>query len=267
MLDLSTIRGLLIDIDGTLLRGRLPLPGMREIFTFCREHKIKTCITSNNSVTTTEQMQQRFARMGVELEENEIVTSSVATCHYLRRNFPQGGLAYVIGQQGIFTAVNKAGLEIVDNGHQPVDVVVVGGDYQLTYEKLKNACLHIRRGAMFIGTNPDVVYPAEEGFLPETGTTLAALRAATGVEPMVIGKPEKYLFESALLQLQLPVGEIAMLGDRLDTDVLGAKRIGMAAILVETGIDNEASAQASETVPDLIVKDLPDLMERWQAFF
>jgi 4-nitrophenyl phosphatase len=262
---LGNIKGLLIDIDGTLVRGKQPLPGGKELFAFLKEKAVRVCVTSNNSVTSPDQIRQSFLRIGVSLTENEIVTSATAVYHYLCRHYPQGGTAYVIGQPGLVQAVSRARFRLLTDANQKADVVVVGGDPQLTYQKIKDASLHIQRGTPYLGTNPDVSYPAEEGLLPETGTTLAALQAATGVEALVIGKPEKYLFEAALDQLQLPPAQAAMLGDRLDTDVIGAQRAGMLSILVETGIDNSASAQAKQIFPDLIVKDLPDLIQRWQS--
>lgn len=261
---LSKVKGLLIDVDGTLLRSKAALPGVDLFFPFLRGKGVKFCIATNNSVVSAEQYQRFFEQLGAPVSQAEILTSSAATQYYLERHFPRGGKAYVIGREGLRQSVRQAGFDVLEGMEAAADVAVVGGDPHFTYDHLKYACLHIQNGAAFLGTNPDVLYPSDEGLLPEVGTTLAALKAATGVEARVIGKPEKHLFEAALQRLELEACDVAMLGDRLDTDIVGAKRVGMASILVETGVDNRDSAQQRDINPDMIVRDLPDLMARWE---
>jgi 4-nitrophenyl phosphatase len=133
----------------------------------------------------------------------------------------------------------------------------------LTYTKLKHAALHIQQGARFIGSNPDVVYPTEEGLVPEAGTILAALQAATGVAPLIMGKPERFLFEIAAAKLGSQPAQTVMLGDRLDTDILGGQRAGLKTILMTTGVDAEAAIPAKGIRPDAVFGSLEALVAAW----
>jgi 4-nitrophenyl phosphatase len=159
--------------------------------------------------------------------------------------------------------VKEAGFRIVHNASSRVEAVVAGGDSTLTYNKLKYATLHLQRGAMFIGTNPDVVSPSEEGLTPECGTILAALQAASGIQPIVMGKPEQPLYEMALDALGLPPARVLMVGDRADTDLLGAQRMNMHHALVTTGVDTEASALQKGIQPHATFADLAALLAAW----
>ncbi len=264
-LNLKAVKGIVLDIDGTLLRGSEPLPGLIGFFDFLRQNKIAFIVGSNNSTRTTAQYQQKLAKSGAPIDLDNVLTSAVATGAYLKREFPDGGNAYIIGKPSLAQAVREAGLEIFEDASQPVDVVVAGGDDELSYTKLKHATLLLQKGARFIGTNPDVVYPTEEGLIPETGTTLAALQAASGVEPVIIGKPQRYLFDTAMQKMGTTHEETAMLGDRLETDILGGQRAGLRTILVATGVDNERTAADKNIHPDLIVRDLCELTQRWQT--
>ena len=264
-LDLKKIKGIVLDIDGTLLRGSEPLPGLVEFFDFLHQHRIAFLVASNNSTKTTTQYQQKLTKSGAPIAVENVLTSAVATGAYLKAQFPRGGSAYVIGKTSLVQAVREAGIDIVEDAAHPVDVVVAGGDDQLSYTKLKYATLLLQKGARFIGTNPDVVYPTEEGLVPETGTTLAALKAASGVQPTIIGKPQRYLFDTAIQKMGTTHAETAMLGDRLETDILGGQQAGLKTILVSTGVDSESTAALKNIHPDLIVQDLCDLTQHWQT--
>lgn len=264
-LKLAEIRALVIDADGTLWAGKNPLPGLKTFFEFLRTRNISFIIATNNSVATPQQYQQKLESFGVQVSAEDILTCSLATATYLRREFGNGGKAYVIGQTGLITALTEGGFTILKDASQPADFVVVGGDSSLTYDKLKYATLLIQRGARLIGTNPDVVYPTEEGLVPEAGTTLAALQAATGVKPIVMGKPERYLFDMAVEKMGVKPEQAAMIGDRLETDIHGARCAGLKTILVMTGIDDETTILVKGIWPDMVVKDLMELVERWEA--
>ena len=264
-LDLKNIKGIVLDIDGTLLRGDAPMPGMTIFFDFLTRHDIAFMVASNNSTKTTAQYQQKLSRLGAPIALPQVITSAVGTAAYLREHYPQGGTAYVIGKTSLHQAIHEAGFTILQDAAQPVDVVISGGDDELNYTKLKYAVLLLQKGARFIGTNPDVVYPTEEGLVPENGTTLAALQAATGVQPVIVGKPQPYLFNAAVLKMGTAHAQTAILGDRLETDILGGRRAGLRTILVATGADNEQTVPLKKIYPDLIVQDLNELTRRWQA--
>lgn len=261
---LSQLHGLIIDIDGTLFRGETPLPGLVPFFAHLQRRAIDFVIVTNNTIRTPAQYQQKLAGCGIEVEEAQVLTAAVATVIHLRQVFRPGGAIYVIGEPCLRETVRAGGFELVDDASHPAEVVVVGGDSGLTYAKLKDAILHLQRGVPLIGTNPDMLIPTEAGLVPEAGTTLAALQAATGVAPTVIGKPERLLYEIALQRLGCAPERTAMLGDRLDTDIIGAQRAGLKTILVTTGVDNEAAMDQKEIYPDAIVAGLRELVERWR---
>jgi 4-nitrophenyl phosphatase len=143
-------------------------------------------------------------------------------------------------------------------------VVVVGHDWKLTYAKCCIAALAIRAGAQFIGTNPDSTLPTEHGLLPETGSLLALLQTATSVEPVVVGKPAPAMFEAGLHLLGADASRTLVIGDRLDTDMAGAQRAGLSAVLVLTGATSAGDLRQSTALPHGVYPDLPELLAGWR---
>jgi len=262
--DFNAVRGVLLDVDGTLWRGDVAVPGLAPFFAFLRTRQIGVCIVTNNSLKPPAYYRTKLAAFGVEISDAAILTSAQATGHYLAQMLPPGAPVYVIGEAGLLAAVHSAGMIVRADAAAPVAAVVVGGDRGLTYTKLKDAVLLLQRGAQLIGTNPDLLIPTRAGMAPETGVTLAALTAATGVAPTLIGKPERWLFDAALAQLGLPPSQALMIGDRLDTDIRGAQQLGMPAVLVTTGIDGAAAVAAKGIQPGLLAAHLGDLLAAWQ---
>jgi 4-nitrophenyl phosphatase len=261
--NLQDIQALIIDIDGTLWRGKRPMLGLVSFFDFLQRRAISFIIVTNNSVETPAQVQQKLAGFGVAIQMDNILTCALATADYLRRE-KDGATVYVIGEPGLHQVMRQAGFTIISDAGQPADAVVVGGDTALTYDKLRNAVLLIQRGACFVGTNPDLLVPTEEGLVPEAGTTLAAIQAATGVSPTVVGKPERMLFEMAVKKMDSHPGQTAILGDRLDTDILGGQRAGLKTILLTTGVDNKQTILEKEINPDAVFNGLEELTEVWR---
>ncbi len=257
---LSNIRSLIIDIDGVLWKGRDALPGVPEFFDFLRRRAIALIIASNNSARPASDIIERLAQMNVRINANEVLTSAEATAKYLPRLIGKPARVYVIGGQGIADALVHAGYVIVEKN---ADAVVVGIDHQLTYEKIKRAAFEIRRGAKFIGTNGDKTFPTEDGIVPGAGAILAAIQTATDVEPTIIGKPERAMFDIAVEQMHADPATCAMLGDRLDTDIQGAQRAGLLSILVMTGITTHEMLTQSKVKPDLIFENLDSLRAAW----
>ena len=264
MLDFCNIAGAAFDGDGTLWRGEEPLPGLHALNEFASSHNIRFVVVTNNSTRTPQHLQQKLQRFGLQIDASQIITCALVAARYLQQHCPPACNVYVIGEEGLHSAVRDAGFHIVDNASSNVNAVVVGGDSTLTYDKLKYATLHLQRGAMFIGTNPDVVSPSEEGLTPECGTILAALHAASGITPIVMGKPERPLYEMALDVLGLPAERVLMVGDRADTDLLGAQRMSMHHALVATGVDTEATALQKGIQPDATFADLAELIDAWR---
>lgn len=263
-LNLNPIQALIIDMDGVLWRGDTPLPGLARFFDFLQQRNIPFMLATNNASKTPLQYQNKLANLGVTIKQKNVMTSSLATAAYLKQEFPQGGNAYIIGGDGLYEAVRQAGFNVVDNSAQPVEAVVAGIDFTLTYDKLKHAVLLIQRGACFIGTNGDLTFPSEEGFYPGAGAILAAIEAATKVKPIVIGKPEPLMFQIAMRQIGSQPQHTAMLGDRLETDILGGQRAGLKTLLVTTGIDSRASIAQKDIHPDAIFSGLEELVENWE---
>lgn len=263
-IDFHAVRGVLLDVDGTLWRGSEPAPGLADFFAFLRERAIGVCIVTNNSLRPASYYRQKLAAFGVAVDENEILTSAQATGSYLAQALPPNAPIFVIGEAGLLEAVRAAGMRVMHDAATPVAAVVVGGDRCLTYTKLKHAVLLLQRGAVLIGTNPDLLIPTAAGLAPETGVTLAALTAATGVAPTVIGKPGRWLFAAALARLDLTPAQGLMIGDRLDTDIRGAQQLGIQTVLVTTGVDGAADAANKRIHPNLIALHLDAVLRIWR---
>ncbi len=248
-----------------LLRGDEALPGLTTLFDFLHRRRIPFIIATNSSIKTPAQYRHKLAHLGAAtVREENILTSSLVTAAYLRRHFAPGAAVYVAGQPSLQEAVRSAGFDLLEDAVRPAAVVVVGGDPDLTYNKLKDAALQIQRGAMFIGTNPDLLYPTEDGLVPEAGAILAALKAATGVSPLIMGKPERFLFETALACLASQPHETIMLGDRLETDIWGSQQLGLKTALITTGVDTAASIPAKKIQPDAVFAGLDELIAAWE---
>lgn len=257
---LADIRNLLIDMDGVLYRGRTGLPGGPELIAFLRERGIPYLLVTNNSTLTPAQFVLRLGRMGIDVSQDLIMTSGVATSAYLATLAPPGTKVNVVGEPALIKELEGRGFVIAG---RDAEYVVCGWDKGINFDKLKTACLAIRDGATFIGTNADKTYPLEKDLIPGAGSILAFLVAATDVEPIVVGKPEPIMIEQSLRMLGARPEETAILGDRLDTDILGGHRAGILTIMLLTGISTEAEAAACDAPPDLVFDDLPTLISVW----
>jgi 4-nitrophenyl phosphatase len=262
MSGLANLRGLVIDLDGVLWRGKERLPGVAEFFDFLMAREMRFLIATNNASRTREDFAAQVNAIGGRVSPEQMLTSSVATARYLTHVLPRGAKILPVGEEGLIRALAEAGFTLVERG---ADAVVAGIDRTLTYDKLRRATLDIRAGAKFIGTNPDKTLPTEEGSVPGAGSILAALETASGVTPTVIGKPARPMFDIALEMLGTPRGQTAMLGDRLETDILGAQQAGLKSILVLTGITTRELLAASDIQPDFVCDDLVALRRTWEC--
>jgi 4-nitrophenyl phosphatase len=263
--DLAALRGLILDMDGVLWEGDSPLPGMQDFFRFLRQRGIRFILATNNASLTEECYVQKLARMGVAVGPEAILTSGAATAQYLKSICRPGERAYVIGEEGLIRAVKSSGVQVADVNALDAQYVICGMDRGITWTKLANATINLNRGARFIGTNGDVTFPTEHGITHGNGAILAALTAASGVRPMVIGKPFPTILHMALARLELPKAQVAALGDRLETDILGARNAGLKSILVLTGITSRTDLRKSRIKPTWTVADLPMLQAIWEA--
>jgi 4-nitrophenyl phosphatase len=262
--DLTKIHALAIDMDGVLWRGDTALPGLNKFFNFLDRQQIPFMLATNNASKTPEQYQKKFAGFGVKIRRENVLTSSLATAAYLQNEIPAGSRVFVVGQAGLIEAMRGAGFEVMPDSSQPVAAVVAGIDFTVTYDKLKHAGLLIQRGAIFVGSNGDLTFPAEEGYYPGAGSILAAIEAASGVKPTVIGKPQPLMFKIALQKMGSEPAHTAMVGDRLETDILGGQRAGLKTILVTTGVDNETTIPIKKVRPNAIFSGIDELADTWQ---
>lgn len=257
---LGGIRALVIDMDGVLWRGDDPLPGLAEFFDLLRSRPIAFRLATNNASKSPLQYVRKLASMGVEVGPHEILTSALVSAQYIASIAP-GAVVYATGD-GMRQAVSDHGLQLGDG--EQADFVAIGWDPNLTYSRLAEAALLIRAGARFIGCNPDRTFPSERGLLPGNGAILAFLQAATDQEPLIIGKPERAMFDAALASMEMEAAHTAMLGDRLETDIIGGQAAGLRTILVLTGVSNQVALAASPVKPDWVFHDIQELTRIWR---
>ena len=258
---LRQISNLIVDMDGVLYRGQESLPGAREFLTYLVEAGVPFILATNNSTLTPGQYVAKLAGMGMDVNEDHILTSSQASALHIARVSPAGTRVYAIGEDGLFSALREEGFELTERN---VQYVVVGLDRQLTWDKLRVAALAIRAGATLIGTNPDTTLPTEEGLVPGNGANLAALEAATGVAPLIIGKPQPTLLHLAMEQMGVTREGTAIIGDRLETDILGGKNAGITTVLVLSGIATREELEDSTYHPDLVFDGIDQFYRAWR---
>lgn len=249
---------LLFDLDGVLYRGDEPIPSAPATLAELRRRGSRLVFLTNNSSRTPQQIIGKLRALGIEALEAEIVTSAQATAELLAGR--GGGSVYAIGGEGVVEALTLGGLRVVYGEPADTDLVVVGIDEGLTYAKLRTACGLIRRGARFVATNADRTFPAPGGEIwPGAGALLAAITAATGAEPEVVGKPFAPLFEAA--QRRGGGGRPLVIGDRLDTDIEGAVRLGWDCMLVLTGVATRTEVETSGIRPTFMAQDVSALLD------
>lgn len=261
MLELGKARGFVLDMDGVLYRGDEPLPGLTDFVANCERTDTAFVFVTNNSMRTPEQYVAKLADMGVAVASDRIITSGISVVEYLREHYPRGTRLYIIGMPALHHLLVNDDTGYVLDADDP-ELIVSASDLTLTYEKLKIATLAIRRGAAWVATNPDTTLPVENGLWPGAGAILAALRATTDAEPLVVGKPEPVMMQQALRRMGLPPAEAVMVGDRLDTDILGGIRSGMTTALVMTGVETPETVAAQTIKADYVLRDLAELVER-----
>ncbi|MBU7019422.1 MAG: HAD-IIA family hydrolase [Theionarchaea archaeon] len=238
----------ILDLDGVLRRGSHVIEGAPELLEALDEYVVVT----NNSTRTSEMYAEELQAIGLPIPSEKILTSARATALFLKENRDYQ-TAWVVGEKGLLHEIRSIGLTITAG----CQCVVVGYDRTLTYEKLETACLAIRGGAEFIGTNPDLTYPSEKGIIPGCGSILAFLQACTDRTPLVIGKPNTLIMELALEMLKDK--DVYVLGDRLDTDIQAGINVNLKTILVMTGVETEDSVNSSTIKPDFTFETLDDV--------
>jgi 4-nitrophenyl phosphatase len=259
---LPAIRGVILDMDGVLWKDTTPIGDLARIFGRMQSIGLKVVLATNNATMTVDQYLKKLAGFGVALEPWQIITSSDAIATTLLREIPSKGAVYVLGENGVISALCEAGFTTITDpdDERPVVAVVAGIDRTLSYQKLRRAMFHIRLGARFYGTNPDPTFPTPAGLVPGAGSILAALRTASEVSPIVIGKPSPYMFGLCAQRMQIPMPEILVVGDRLETDIAGGQAVSARTALVLSGVSTREQAALWQPKPDLIVQDIATLV-------
>lgn len=235
--------------------GDDPLPEAGETLARLRDAEKTIRFLTNDPRPGREQVSRRLTGMGVEATPEDVVTCGRATAAYLRKI--GAGSAYVVGSRGLASEVGGAGVEVVDRG--PCEAVVVGCDEHVSYAHIRQASRLVFEGARFVATNEDGSFPSPKGPLPATGAIVAAIRATTDREPVVIGKPYPAMFDMALEGLGVDRERVVMVGDSPDTDIAGARRAGISGVLVDRG--GSQRPQDEDQTPDAVIPDLAALFD------
>lgn len=249
--------GYLIDMDGVLYRGSEVIPGADEFIKQLRLRNIPFRFLTNNSQRTRLDVVAKLARMGIEVEEEHVFTCAMATARFLAQQKP-GGTAFVIGEGGLLTALHQHGYAVVD--HDP-DYVVVGEGRTFNLELVETAVRLINNGAKLIATNLDPNCPTHNGIRPGCGAFVALLETATGVKAFSVGKPSPIMMRAARKELDLTTDQTTMIGDTMETDILGGVQLGFHTVLVLSGGTKEADLERSAYRPDIVVDSLANLVE------
>ncbi|AXI09861.1 TIGR01457 family HAD-type hydrolase [Oceanobacillus zhaokaii] len=229
---MKNYKGYLIDLDGTMYRGTEPIEAAADFVRTLAEKNIPYLFVTNNSSKTSVDVSNKLNGMGILCTPNQVVTTSLATANFIKSK-KEDARCYVIGEEGILSAIRDNGLTITDENP---DYVIVGIDREISYEKYAKAVLAVRNGATFISTNSDVAIPTERGLLPGNGALTSVVTVSTGVAPIFIGKPESIIMEEALAILGLSKEETLMVGDNYNTDICAGINAGIDTLMVFTGV-------------------------------
>jgi NagD protein len=258
MSDRGTAQCWLTDMDGVLVHEGQALPGAADFLQRLVEKERRFLVLTNNSIFTPRDLSARLVRAGLNVPEESIWTSALATAVFLADQLP-GGSAYCIGEAGLTTALYEAGYTLTDTDP---DYVVLGETRTYSFESITRAIRLIANGARFIATNPDVTGPSPEGPLPATGSVAAMITRATGADPYFVGKPNPMMFRSAMNRINAHSESTTMIGDRMDTDVVAGIEAGLETILVLTGSTQAADVSRFPFRPSRVLDSIADVVER-----
>lgn len=251
-------KGYLIDLDGTMYKGADEIDGAKQFIDYLNQHDIPHLYVTNNSTKVPEDVVKKLAAFGIEATSEEVVTSALATAHYIKQENAQASI-YVIGEGGLRQALLNQGLTLIDDTH--VDYVVVGLDTKVDYDKFSQGTLGVRNGAKFISTNQDISIPNERGFLPGNGAITSVITTSTKVQPTFIGKPQPIIMDMAMDVINLPKEEVAMVGDLYETDIMSGINAGIDTIHVQTGVTSKEELAEKDQQPTYTFKDLNEVIK------
>ncbi len=248
--------GFLIDMDGVIYRGSELIPGAREFVARLLKEQVPFLFLTNNSQRTRRDVATKLKRLGIPVEESHVFTCAMATARFLARQLPNG-TAFVIGESGLLNALHRNGYSLVDSNP---DYVVVGEGRTLSFEMVESAVQMIVNGAKLIATNLDPNCPTQTGTRPGCGAIVALLEAATGVKAFSVGKPSPVMMRAARKELGLEAAHTIMIGDTMETDILGGVQLGYRTVLTLTGSTTRADLAKFAYRPDFIIDSIADLL-------
>ena len=253
--DRSYAKGFIIDMDGVINKGHSLLPGAKDFVGRLQEGDFPFLFLTNNSYYTPEELKERLANMGIDVEEQHFYTSAMATASFLKYQQPSSS-AYVIGGKGLVMELEKAEVTITN---QSPDYVIVGETEEYDYARIIEATLLIQEGARFLATNPDITGPTRRGPVPACGALVAPIEKVTGVAPYFLGKPNPAMMYWARKKLGIHSASCFMIGDRMDTDIVGGLESGMTSCLVLTGVTSRQEAERFPYKPDYIFEHVGEI--------
>lgn len=256
MKKIEDIKLFMLDLDGTIYLEDTLIPGAVSFLDWIKENNNQYLFVTNNSSKGKDSYVQKLNNLGIAAKEEDIFTSGDATIAYLQQE-NKGNRLFLMGTASLKKDFVIAGFQLVEEYPEPVDYVVLGFDTDLTYKRLHMACDYIREGATFIATHPDINCPLKNGkYMPDTGAMIKLIQASTEISPKIMGKPEKQMVESVMNRFGLSKNEIAMVGDRLYTDMKMAQDSDITGIMVLSGEASKEDADKSEIKPDYIVQSV-----------
>ena len=257
----NSIHGLILDMDGVLYTDSSPIGDLPAIFGRIEDRGMKAVMATNNSTRSVEMHLDRFAKYGVKLEPWQVVTSADAVAELLKNTLPAGSPIFAIGEPGLMETLSQAKFVLLSvEEAEKGKAVVFGIDRKISFEKMVEATLLVRSGVPFYATNPDITFPTPRGQIPGNGAWYSVIESATNVKPIIAGKPYPYIMELALQRLGMNKDEVVVVGDRIETDIVGGQTIGCKTALVLSGISTEAQGKAWQPKITYIAKDLTALV-------
>ena len=251
-------------MDGVIWKSDVPIGDLPRLFNSIEARRLKYVFATNNGTKTPGQYADKLAEFGVNIEPWQVVTSSIAISHMLSatRKFPNGTKIFVIGEDGVHQALKEKGFQVLDvENAQDAQVVVMGIDRAITFDKMREATLLARNGIPFYGTNPDKTFPTPRGEIPGAGAWISVVTTATDVEPIYAGKPYPYMMELSLEILGTRKDETLVIGDRLETDIAAGQAVGCPVAVVLSGVSTREQAEKWKPKIDIIANDLATLIE------
>lgn len=248
----KTYEAYCLDLDGTVYRGTEAVEEASSFVERLQQQGIEPYFVTNNASMTQQQLKDKMAAFGIEAKKERIVSSAIAAAKYIKRWYPEQAV-YMIGSDGLDQALRQEGIKRVE---EDAEIVLMGIDRNITYDKLAAACLQIRKGAVFLSTNQDLAFPSEKGFLPGNGAFTTLVAASTDVDPVYIGKPEIHMLEAIQHEAGFEKSEMVMIGDNYDTDIQAGIRFGIDTIHVNTGVTRMETVLEKEQPPSFTIENL-----------